>query len=63
MDQHVVTADWVRQSLRLIAGIDVDDEEAAAVARLVAANQDALQRLDRFDVTDVRPAVLFDPLR
>ena len=63
MDQRKMTGDHVRESLRLLAGIDVDADEAAAVARLVEANRQALENLDRFDVAEVRPAVLFDPSR
>ncbi len=58
-----VTPAYVQQALLLWAGIEIDDEEAAAVARVVAANTTALRLLDQFDVADVRPAVLFDPSR
>lgn len=63
MDEQTVTGAYVQESLRLMAGIDVDVDEAAAVARLVEANRRALDLLDRFDVAEVRPAVLFDPSR
>ena len=63
MEQRSVTGAFVQESLRLLAGIDVDADEAAAVARLVEANRRALELLDRFDVGEVRPAVLFDPTR
>ena len=63
MEQRSVTGAFVQESLRRLAGIAVDADEAAAVARLVEANRRALELLDRFDVGEVRPAVLFDPTR
>ena len=54
---------WVRQTLHLLAGIEVTDAEAAALLPLIEANARALAQLDRFDVGEVRPAVLFDPTR
>lgn len=63
MSQEPVTGAHVQEMLRLLAGIEVDADEAAAVARMVEANRHALEMLDRFDVGEVRPAVLFDPTR
>jgi hypothetical protein len=51
----------VRQTLSLLAGIEITEEEAAAVVPLIEMNRRALAQLDRFDVREVRPASLFDP--
>lgn len=56
-----LTPAFVRQHLRLLAGIDVTDEEAAAIIPTIEANQAMLASLDRFDVQERRPASLYDP--
>lgn len=53
----------VRQALHQLAGIEVTEAEAAALLPLIEANARALRQLDRYDVGEVRPAVLFDPTR
>ena len=63
MADETLDAASVRQALRLVAGIDLDEAEAAALIPLIRANARALARLDGFDVREVRPAVLFDPTR
>lgn len=63
MPDAAPTVAYVQQTLTLLAGIAVDDAEAAALIGLIQANSRALAQLDRYDVAEVRPAVLFDPTR
>lgn len=61
MDEARLTPQFVRQTLRLIAGVEIDQAEAAALVPIVEANQRAIAMLDRFDLGEVRPALTFDP--
>ena len=54
---------FVRQTLYLLAGIEIAEAEAAALLPIIEANARALAQLDSYDVGEVRPAVLFDPTR
>jgi hypothetical protein len=53
--------EFVQRFLEESAGIRIALDEAARLVPLIAANREALRRLERFDLTDVRPLVPFDP--
>jgi len=61
MDAPALTADFVRQTLRVLAGLDIDQEEAEKLVPWVQANRDALAVLDQFDLSEVRSSLSFDP--
>lgn len=61
MTENDLTAEHVQRSLQVLAGIEIDADEAAALLPLIAANNRALTQLDAFDVREIRPAVVFDP--
>jgi hypothetical protein len=63
MSDVEMTPAFVKQALRLIADVEIDEAEAAAVLPIVLANRAAMAQLDRFDVRETRPAVMFDPTR
>jgi hypothetical protein len=59
--EHDLTPAFVQQALATLADLHVDEAEAAALIPLILANRRDLACLDRFDVAEVRPAVLYDP--
>jgi hypothetical protein len=61
LDPDRLTPAIVQQALRLLAGLEVDDAEAAALVPLIEATQKQLALLDRFDVRETRSALTFDP--
>ena len=61
MEPQPLTPAFVRQALATLADIHITEAEAAALLPLIAANQESLARLERFDLREVRSAVLFDP--
>jgi hypothetical protein len=63
MEHERLTPAFVRQHLRLLAGIDITFEEAAAIIPTIEANQAMLAQLDTFDVQESRPASVYDPTR
>ena len=63
MEHERLTPAFVRQHLRVLAGIDISFEEAAAIIPTIEANQAMLTRLDTFDVHEARPASVYDPTR
>ena len=62
-DPDRLTPAIVQQALRFIAGLEVDDAEAAALVPLIEATRKQLALLDRFDVRETRSALTFDPTR
>jgi Asp-tRNA(Asn)/Glu-tRNA(Gln) amidotransferase C subunit len=44
-----------------IAGIDVPDEDAAGLADALRNQLASIELIDRLDLTDVQPALRFDP--
>ncbi|MCC7104334.1 MAG: hypothetical protein IT307_04260 [Chloroflexi bacterium] len=58
-----ITPAFVQQALRLVADVEIDEAEAGAVLPIVLANRAAIAQLDRFDIRETRPAVMFDPTR
>jgi hypothetical protein len=55
------TPEQVQRFLEESAGIHIDLDEATRLAPLIAGSRAALRRLERFDVSSVRPLVPFDP--
>ena len=56
-----LSPELIQRYLEESAGIRISQDEAAQLVPLVAASRAALRRLERFDVSDVRPLVPFDP--
>ena len=56
-----VTTEWVQQTLRLVAGIEIDAEEAARVVPWVQVALASRAALAPFDVGEVRSSLQFDP--
>ncbi len=63
MEHDRLTPSFVRQHLRVLAGIEISFEEAAAIIPTIEANQAMLAQLDTFDVQEARPASVYDPTR
>ncbi len=61
MDAPTLTPDFVRQTLRVLADIDVDMAEAEKLVPWIQANRDALATFDQFDLCEVRSSLAFDP--
>ena len=61
MDAPTVTTEWVQQTLRLVAGIEIDAEEAARVVPWVQVALASKAALAPFDVGEVRSSLQFDP--
>jgi len=57
----VPSAEYIREYLRLIYGIQISAEEADALVPLVGTQRRLFKTLERFDVSAVRPALSFDP--
>lgn len=62
MDAQPLTPAFVQQMLALLADIHIDEAEAAELIPMIEANRRSMAILERFDVTEVRSAVLFDPV-
>ncbi|HLH22252.1 MAG TPA: hypothetical protein VK066_07000 [Chloroflexota bacterium] len=60
MDAPELTPAVVQQTLRLLAGLEIDAAEATALLPWLQAQRDALATLDQFDVGEVRSAVGLD---
>jgi hypothetical protein len=61
MDSPALTPDFVRQTLLVLADLDIDLEEAEKLVPWVQATRDALAALDQFDISEVRSSLGFDP--
>jgi hypothetical protein len=61
VDTASLTPEWVQASLRLLAGIEIDVEEAARVLPWARATRESLAAIARFDVAEVRSSLQFDP--
>jgi len=61
VDTASLTPEWVQASLRLLAGIEIDVEEAARVLPWARATRESLAVIARFDVAEVRSSLQFDP--
>lgn len=57
-----LTPEYVQEFLLQSAAIVIDLDEAVRLTPLVAASRGALRRLERFDLSDVRPVGSFNPL-
>ena len=62
METPALTPAYVRQTLALLADIHIDEAEAAELLPQIEAIRQGLAVLDRFDVGEVRSAVLFNPV-
>lgn len=61
MEPTAITPQWVQAALRLLAGIEIDVEEAARVVPWAIATRQSLATIARFDVAEVRSSLQFDP--
>jgi hypothetical protein len=61
VDTPSVTTEWVQQTLRLVAGIEIDAEEAARVVPWVQLARASRAAIAPFDVGEVRSSLQFDP--
>jgi hypothetical protein len=62
MEREPLTPAFVQEYLRRMVNIDISLEEAAAIIPTIEANRVALANLDRFDVQEVRPATMHNPV-
>ena len=60
METAALTPAFVQQYLAVLADIHIDEAEAAELIPLIEANRKSLAVLERFDVSEVRSAVLFN---
>ncbi len=56
-----LTPAFVQQVLATLAGIHITTDEAAEIIPWIEANRRSLAALERFDVGEVRSALVFDP--
>jgi len=61
VEPTAITPEWIQTALRLLAGIDIDREEAARVVPWAIATRQSLATIARFDVAEVRSSLQFDP--
>jgi hypothetical protein len=61
VETPTVTPEWIQQTLRLIAGIDVDAEEAARILPWAEAALSSRAALAQFEIAEVRSSLRFDP--
>jgi len=61
VDTPAVTPEWIQQTLRLIAGIDIDAEEAARVLPWAEGALASRAALAQFEIAEVRSSLRFDP--
>ena len=61
METNELTPERVQEYLRVVAGIEIDREEAALVLPWAAAARTSLAALRQFDVAEVRSTLGFDP--
>jgi hypothetical protein len=62
MEREPLTPAFVQEYLRRMVSIDISLDEAAAIIPTIEANQASLAMLDRFDVQEVRPATMHNPV-
>jgi hypothetical protein len=61
MDEPKLTPAFVQETLRVLAGLDVDAEEARKLLPGIQANRAAMAAIEPFDVCEVRSSLGFDP--
>ena len=61
MTDAALTPEFVRQYLALMADIHISEAEAADLIPAIEANRSSIALLDRFDVSEVRSALAFNP--
>ncbi len=61
MQPPPITPAFVQQTLAVLADIHITEAEAAEVVPLVEATRQSLAVLDRFDVSEVRSCLAFNP--
>ena len=62
MEREPLTPAFVQEYLRRMVNIDISLDEAAAIIPTIEANRASLVLLDRFDVQEVRPATMHNPV-
>ena len=62
MDREPLTPAFVQEYLHRIADIDVSLDEAAAIIPNIEAVRDGIAALDYFDVQEIRPATVYNPV-
>ena len=61
MTDTALTPEFVRQYLAVMADVHISEAEAADLLPAIEANRKSLALLDRFDVSEVRSALAFNP--
>ena len=61
MADAALTPKFVREYLAVMADIHISEAEAADLLPAIEANRRSLALLDRFDVSEVRSALAFNP--
>ena len=61
MGASELTPTFVQETLRVLAGLEIDAEEARRLLPTIQAQRDALAHLDQFDIGEVRSSLAFDP--
>ncbi len=61
MDTSGLTPAFVQETLRVLAGLEIDAAEASQLVPFIQAQQGALAVLDQFDLCEVRSSLSFDP--
>jgi hypothetical protein len=61
MSASELTPTFVQATLRVLAGLEIDAEEARRLVPAIQALREALAHLDQFDVGEVRSSLAFDP--
>jgi hypothetical protein len=56
-----LTPAFVQEYLRVLAGLEIDADEARALLPAIRSQGDALAHLDQFDLSEVRSSLAFDP--
>jgi hypothetical protein len=56
-----LTPTFVQETLRVLAGLEIDADEARRILPAIQAQRDALAHLDQFDLSEVRSSLAFDP--
>lgn len=61
MGASELTPTFVQETLRVLAGLEIDAAAAGKLVPAIQAQRDALATLDQFDVGEVRSSLGLDP--
>jgi hypothetical protein len=61
MGASELTPAFVQETLRVLAGLEIDAAEAERLVPSITTQREALASLDQFDVCEVRSSLRFDP--